>query len=156
MSNTDLSNDPANYRVEHVRDASGALRALLFRAEIFIHPFECTGEDLERLLRGAREVEDGDPRGDKLACDRALIIAMLLDHDVEIPDHLMTLEAPPTGGPTRDALEQAVAGLIAAGWPPKNGVILRLQAMLDQRGCEDFDAAGDGSLTDLIDIIIDG
>ena len=28
--------------------------------------------------------------------------------------------------------------------------------ILDQRGCEDFDPAGDGSLTDLIDIVVRG
>jgi hypothetical protein len=35
-----------------------------------------------------------------------------------------------------------------------NDAIERLQEILDQKGCEHFD--GDGSLTNLIDIIIDG
>jgi hypothetical protein len=73
------------------------------------------------------------------------------------PEQTLTrADSPETDSPTRRALAEAIAVLAATGCPSGPETVGRLQAILDQRGCEHFDAAGDGSLTDLIDIIIDG
>jgi hypothetical protein len=63
---------------------------------------------------------------------------------------------------TREALEIAREALEqrATETDPK-GHLMRLaldtlDALLAQRGCEHFDSAGDGSLTDLCDIIVFG
>jgi len=66
---------------------------------------------------------------------------------------------------TREALEQAMSALEARAaetdTASPEGHMVRLalaqiERMLAQRGCEHFDKAGDGTLTDLCDIIIYG
>lgn len=61
----------------------------------------------------------------------------------------------------REAIEGAIEALETAhcveGPPPEIAACIEtLQMILAQKGCEHFDKAGDGTLTDLIDIIVFG
>jgi hypothetical protein len=57
---------------------------------------------------------------------------------------------------TDEALEVAIRLLREFGNSLADEAAERLEAIQAQQGCEHFDSAGDGSLTMLIDIIIDG
>jgi hypothetical protein len=57
---------------------------------------------------------------------------------------------------TAEALEVAIRVLRELGNSLADEAAERLEQVQQQKGCEHFDSAGDGSLTMLIDIIIDG
>ena len=91
MPKTTMSNDPADFTVEHIRARSGLLVGLVITQKD--EPrcrFEFDGDgSLDRLLREAREVAGGDPRDIRLPSDRAMVVACLLAMGVDIPEDLM-------------------------------------------------------------------
>lgn len=85
----DTLSQPDFYSVEYQRDRSGRLVALAVLPRDsgpVVAIYDEDDDQLDRILRLARQEERSDPHSDKLPSDRAIIMAALRDLDLLAED----------------------------------------------------------------------